>query len=304
MDLNQLTERFGLPGVLAFHATSGGLIYASVTTPHATATIYLQGAHLTAWQPAGHAPVLFTSRRSEFVPGKAIRGGVPIVFPWFGARHDGKPGPSHGFARTQDWTLAFAALAGPDLHLTFTLSPTELSRSLGYDNFRVAYQFVLGRSLSLQLTVANDAAVPLLFEEALHTYYAVGDIRETTLDGLDGVTYLDKVEAFQAKVQRGPINFTGETDRVYLDTTAASVIHDAHGQRTITVSKVNSNTTVVWNPWDAAAARLPDLDPAEWREFLAVETANAARNSLTLAPGAAHTMQAHISVDPESFGNG
>ena len=121
------------------------------------ATVYLQGAHLTAWQPKGQQPAIFLSRKSEFAAGKPIRGGVPIAFPWFATRHDGKAGPSHGFARIQDWTLAFAALAGDDLHLTFTLGPTEMSRSLGYDNFRLAYQLTIGRTLTMQLTVANDA---------------------------------------------------------------------------------------------------------------------------------------------------
>jgi hypothetical protein len=152
MQLDSLNEHFGLPGVLVFRTDGepGDLIFASITTPHATATVYLQGAHLTAWQPAGHAPVLFTSRDSEVAPGKAIRGGVPIAFPWFATRHDGKPGPSHGFARIQEWTLAFAALSGENLHLTFTLGPTELSRSLGYDQFRLAFELVIGRDLSGQ----------------------------------------------------------------------------------------------------------------------------------------------------------
>ncbi len=297
MDLDQLNERFGIPGVLVFHTTVSGLIYASVTTPHAMATVYLQGAHLTAWQPVGHQPVLFTSRRTELVPGKAIRGGVPIVFPWFGARHDGKAGPSHGFARTQNWTLGFAALAGDDLHLTFTLGPTELSRSLGFDDFRVAYQLMLGRELKLQLTVANDAAGPLVFEEALHTYYAVADVHEASVTGLEGVTYLDKVENFAAKVQHGPVTVTGQTDRVYLDTSGPCLLHDKAGKRRITVAKTNSNTTVVWNPWDFGAAKLPDLDSIEWQEFLAVETVNAAKDTITLAPGATHTMQTHLSVE-------
>ena len=267
-----------------------------ITTPHATATVYLQGAHITAWQPAGRQPVLFTSRKTELAPGKPIRGGVPIAFPWFAARHDGKPGPSHGFARIQDWTLAFAALAGEDLHLTFTLAPTELSRSLGYDSFRLAYQLVIGRNLSLQLTVANDAAEPLVFEEALHTYYAVADVHEATVTGLEGVTYLDKVDNFAPKVQQGTVTFTGQTDRVYLDTAASCVLHDAAGKRQIIVAKENSHTTVVWNPWDTGAAKLPDLDPTEWHEFVAVETVNAAKDSVTLQPGSTHTMQAHISV--------
>jgi glucose-6-phosphate 1-epimerase len=297
LDLNQLNEQFGLPGVLAFHATASGLIHADITTPHATATVYLQGAHLAAWQPKAQQPVIFVSRKSDFTPGKPIRGGVPIAFPWFAARHDGKPGPSHGFARIQDWTLAFAALAGEDLHMTFTLGPTEISRNLGYDNFRLAYQLTIGRTLTMQLTVANEAAAPLLFEEALHSYYAVADIHEVSIDGLDGVTYLDKNDNLKPKIQHGAIAVTEPTDRVYLNTTSACVLHDTGGKRRITVAKTGSNTTVVWNPWEAGAAKLPDLDPTEWHEFVAVETVNAAANAITLAPRASHVMRAHISIE-------
>jgi len=296
MDINQLNEHFGLPGVLAFHATASGLIYADITTPHATATVYLQGAHLTAWQPAGHHPVIFTSRKTELMPGKAIRGGVPIAFPWFANRHDGKTGPSHGFARIQDWTLAFAALSGEDLHLTFTLGPNELSRSLGYDQFRLAYQLTIGRTLTMQLTVANDASAPLVFEEALHTYYAVTDIHEIAIAGLDGVSYLDKVDNFNKKLQHGDITVTGATDRVYLDTTATCVLNDHAGKRNIDIAKTGSTTTVVWNPWEEGAAKLPDMDPTEWHEFVAIETVNAAKDTITLAPGATHTMKAQVTV--------
>ena len=193
--------------------------------------------------------------------------------------------------------FAFAALAGDDLHLTFTLGPTELSRSLGYDRFRLAYQITIGRSLTMQLTIANDAEAPLVFEEALHTYYTVADINHTTLTGLENTTYLDKVEAMQAKLQLGHIAITGPTDRVYLDTASTCVLDDASGKRRITIAKTNSNTTVVWNPWESGAQKLPDMDPTEWREFLAVETVNAATNAVTLAPGATHTMQTHVSVE-------
>jgi glucose-6-phosphate 1-epimerase len=299
MDLAQLNEHFGLPGVLAFHATSSGLIRADITTPHASATVYLQGAHLTAWQPAGQQPVIFTSRKTELAPGKAIRGGVPVCFPWFATRHDGKTGPSHGFGRIQDWTLAFAALAGDDLHLTFTLGPTDISRGLGFDRFRLAYQLIIGRTLTMQLTVANDDTAPLVFEEALHTYYKVTDVHEINITGLEGVTYLDKNEHLQSKLQEGAITITGPTDRVYLNTVTTCVIHDTLGKRRINVAKTNSNTTVVWNPWESGAQKLTDLDPTEWHEFVAVETVNAAEDTITLAPGASHTMQAHISVQAD-----
>jgi glucose-6-phosphate 1-epimerase len=297
LDLAQLNEHFAIPGVLSFHATASGLTYASITSAHATATVYLQGAHLAAWQPSAQRPVIFLSRKSDFFPGKPIRGGVPIAFPWFANRHDGNPGPSHGFARLQDWTLAFAAMAGDDLHLTFTLAPTELSRSLGFDNFRLAYQLIIGRTLTMQLTVANDAPIPLVFEEALHTYYAITDIHEITVSGLEGVTYLDKVDEFKSKVQQGPITITQQTDRVYLNTTGTCIVHDTPGKRRIHVGKTGSNTTVVWNPWETGAQKIPDLDPSEWHEFVAVETVNAAANTITLAPKATHVMQAHVTVE-------
>lgn len=293
MDITSLTSHFAIPGVLAFHQLPSGLVYASVTTPHATATVYLQGAHLTAWQPAGHQPVIFLSRKTDLAPGKPIRGGVPIAFPWFANRHDGKAGPSHGFARIQDWTLAFAALAGDDLHLTFTLAPTAMSSELGYDNFRLAYQLIIGRTLTMQLTVGNDAAAPLLFEEALHTYYSVVDVHEVTVTGLEPTPFIDKTDNMREKAaSHAPLTFTGFTDRVYPNTTATCVLDDGAGRRRITVAKANSNTTVVFNPWK----EMPDMGPDEWHEMLCVETVNAAANAVTLAPGKTHTMQAHISV--------
>jgi glucose-6-phosphate 1-epimerase len=297
LDLAQLSEHFGLPGVLVFHATPSGLIYADITVPQATARIYLQGAHVAAWQPKGQQPAIFVSRKSEFAPGKPIRGGVPIAFPWFANRHDGKTGPSHGFARIQDWTLAFAALAGDDLHMTFTLGPTEISRNLGFDNFRLAYQVTIGRTLTMQLTVANDAATPLVFEEALHTYYAVSDIHEVTVTGLEGVTYLDKNDGLKEVKQQGAVVVTGPTDRVYLNTSGTCTIHDAGSKRRISIAKTGSNTTVVWNPWESGAAKIADLDPTEWHEYIAVETVNAAANTITLAQGATHVMQARVTVD-------
>jgi glucose-6-phosphate 1-epimerase len=294
MDLTLLNEHFAIPGVLAFHQVDSGLIYADITTPQATATVYLHGAHLTAWQPTGEQPVIFLSRESEFEPGKAIRGGVPISFPWFANRHDGKTGPSHGFARIQDWTLAFAALAGDDLHLTFTLAPTELSRQLGYDDFRLAYQIIIGRTLTLRLSVANDAATSLLFEEALHTYYAVADVRETTVTGLESTPFIDKTDDMREKpAANAPLTFAAATDRVYANTAATCILHDTGGRRRITVAKTNSDTTVVFNPWKA----LPDMDADQWPKLLCVETVNAATNAVTLAPGEAHTMQAMISVE-------
>lgn len=301
MDIKQLNDHLGIPGVLHFEQHNG-LDCAVVTTPSASATIYLQGAHLAHWQPTGQQPVLFMSRKSDFAPGKPIRGGVPIAFPWFATdskadRFEGKPGPSHGFARIQDWTPSFAALAGHDLHLTFTLGPSELSRQMGFDHFRVAFELLIGESLTMRLAVANDAKTPLVFEEALHTYFAVADVHEISVTGLEPTSYIDKTDNFRVKpAANAPLTFTGFTDRVYPNTTATCVIHDSLGKRNITVAKKNSNTTVVFNPW----RELPDMGPDEWHEMVCVETVNAGANTVTLAPEASHAMEAHITVTRSS----
>jgi glucose-6-phosphate 1-epimerase len=298
MNLQQITDHFAIPGILSFSQNETGLIRASITTPACTAELYLQGAHLTAWQPTGHDPVLFLSERSSFAPGKAIRGGVPIIFPWFGARTGARTdGPSHGFARTSDWTLAFAALAGEDLHITLTLGPSETSHALGYDNFHLAYQLRIGTELDMQLTVANSGAEPLQFEEALHTYLSVGDAQQVSIIGLTDTDYLDKTDSFKRKHQKeSPLLLTGETDRPYLNTEAPVDLDDPVLKRRISVTKSNSKTTVIWNPWSELCAKLSDMAPNGWLEMTCIETANAAENRITLAPGAHHTMEAHIFV--------
>jgi len=300
--LDELNEHFAIPGALSFAPGNGGLIAARVTTPACTAEIYLHGAHLTAWQPAGHAPAIFLSDRSLFAPGKAIRGGVPIIFPWFGPRtatreNPRTDGPAHGFARTSVWQVAFAALVGDDLHLTLTLAPDETSRALGFDHFQLAYELVLGAELRMRLTVANQADAPLRFEEALHTYLAVGDAAQVEIRGLDDMEFLDKTDGFKRKCQTEEVlHLTQETDRPYLNTAATVTLDDPVLHRRITVAKTNSLTTVIWNPWVAAAEKLPDMDPDGWRSMTCIETANAAENAIMLAPHSAHTMEAHISV--------
>jgi glucose-6-phosphate 1-epimerase len=303
MDLQTLTDNFAIPGALTFSQNENGLLRANITTPACTAELYLQGAHLTQWQPAGHQPVLFLSERSFFTPGKAIRGGIPIIWPWFGQRtatpdNPRTHGPSHGFARTSPWTLAFAALAGDDLILTLTLGPSETSRALGFDNFQLAYQLTLGAELTLQLTVANLADTPLTFEEALHTYLAVGDALQISLIGLSDTEYLDKTDNFARKRQSYvPLHLTCEIDRPYLNTLVPVVLVDPVYHRRIVVDKANSKSTVIWNPWSDLSATLPDMTPTNWQAMTCVETANVADNAITLAPREAHSMQAHIIVE-------
>ena len=298
-----LNESFALPGILTFDQHDG-LPRAQVTLPTCAATVYLHGAHLTHWQPVGEEPILFLSPKSAFAQDKAIRGGIPICFPWFGNGLTGQQKPSHGFARLEPWTFAFAALAGENLHLTFTLAPTDLSRSLGYAHFRAAYEIILGadqgRTLTLRLTVANPGhseAPSLQFEEALHTYFHVGDPRTAQVEGLASATYLDKTDAAQPKqAPAGPLTFSRQTDSVFPANYAPITLTDPTLNRTLQLTKQNSATTVVWNPFPEGSASLTDLAPDSWQHFLCLEAANTGTDAITLAPGQSHTLEARITL--------
>ena len=303
-DAALLQEKFDLPGVLRFEQSPNGLVLLHVSLPNAQATFCTQGAHLMQWQPAGHGPLLYLSERAQYAPGKAIRGGVPVIFPWFGERLDGYSGPAHGFARTSEWDLAFVALTGsneePDLHLDFTLAPSELSRSLGFDHFRAGCRFTIGRELRIDFSIVNSTLNdrPLTIEQALHTYFAVGDARQIFIDGLGGAAYIDKVEGGARKTQSaGPLRLTGRTDRPYLNTEATCVLHDPAGRRTITIAKHGSLSTVVWNPWQELTATMADMQPDDWLRMVCIESANVADNALILQPGEAHAMRVAISVE-------
>ena len=173
--------------------------------------------------PRGKSAVLYLSQASEYAPAKAIRGGIPVCFPWFGPRSQGlgsggkgSGGGAHGFARTAEWTLAFAALSGDDLHLTFTLTESDASKALGFDHFSVAYELILGKTLDLRFTVANTGDEPFHYEAALHTYFAVEDVRKTTIKGLESAPYLDKTDGNKEKhLPDAPLTLTGWTDWVF-----------------------------------------------------------------------------------------
>ena len=253
-----------------------------ISTPEAEAEIYLQGAHIAQWTPRGHRPVLFMSSRSMFAPGKAIRGGVPVIFPWFGPRSDGQPGPAHGFARTLPWT-----------------QQAEGIFELIHEGYRLRFTVTVGASLQMELEVRNDSGKAVVFEEALHTYLSVADIRSVELDGLQGTTFIDKTDGMKRMVQPAePIRIAKETDQVHLNTQSTCVVTDPVWNRRIVIEKTGSDSTVVWNPWIEKTAKMADMAPDEWRNMICVETANAADNAVSLEPGATHKLTAEIFIDP------
>ena len=285
-----------LPASVHLAPGVGGLPIVRVTGRAGSAEVYLHGAHVASWVPAGGAPVLWMSAASRFTPGTAIRGGIPICFPWFGPNKADETAPAHGFARVTEWQLSGAAEVGDDVELTFHLTDSPATRASAWPHpFEARYTVTVGASLRLELEVTNQDTVAVTVEEALHSYFAIDDIHRTTVAGLEGVPYLDKVAGGALEQDTdGPVRFTAETDRVYPGTAATTTIAD--GTRGITVAKSGSESTVVWNPWIAKAAAMADFGSQEWTGMVCVETCNVGADAVTLAPGASHTMTATITV--------
>jgi glucose-6-phosphate 1-epimerase len=293
-----------LPDGVRLERGSGGLERLAVETSSGAAHVYLHGAHVTHFQPAGARPVLWVSRQSHFEggrPGKPIRGGVPICFPWFGPKTGAPASPSapaHGVARLLAWTLAGAELDSRGrVQITLRLDSDDFTRSLYPHDFAATFRVTVGAELSMELTVRNTGAAPMTCEEALHSYFAVSDARRIGVLGLEGAAYLDKVEAFARKRgEAGPIAIAGETDRVYPRALGTVTIEDPGWQRRIAVHKSGSATTVVWNPWVAKARAMADFGDEEWPDMVCVESANVGDDALTLAPGGSHVLTATIAA--------
>ena len=269
----------------------GGLPMVRVETAVSTAEIHLQGAHVTHFQKAGEAPLLFLSKESKFAEGTAIRGGIPIIFPWFGAKAGA---PSHGFARVGVWDLIGAEVnSGGETRLRFIL-PNGIDPNGA--EWGLDYVVTVGEALQLELIVTNTSRQrDFTFENCLHTYFSVGDIHSTAIAGLSGVKYRDKVENFAEKTETNPaILITSEVDRVYMDTTAAVEIRDQRLRRKIVVEKSGSASTVVWNPWIEKAKQLSDFGDDEYQQMVCVESGNVGKNWITLKPGESSSLKVKL----------
>ncbi|HRK30479.1 MAG TPA: D-hexose-6-phosphate mutarotase [Tepidisphaeraceae bacterium] len=289
MTIQALQERFGVPGV-TFKEGRGGLPLIAIENAAAVAEIYLLGATLTHFQRRGHEPVIFVSSEALFQEGKAIRGGVPICWPWFGPKWDDPKAGQHGLVRNKPWQMTSAIVVDS--------KTTRLRLDSQAGGLSVGLEVEVGLNLKLSLQTKNGSDAPARIEDALHTYLCVGDSRQVSIDGLAGATYIDKVAGGERKQQPSEaIRFTGETDRVYLHSESVCKLTDPVMRRCITVSKHGSRSTIIWNPWVDKSKSLVDFGDEEWQKMCCIETANAADNHLMLSPGQTHATVAEIACD-------
>lgn len=292
-DIPESLKRFEIPGRVTLLEGNGELTKVEVTTDWSTAEIYLHGAHVTDFKKKGESPLLFTSQFSRFENGQPIRGGVPIIFPWFGSR-EGEP--MHGFARVSEWEL-HEATTMPEGGVSLRFHLLDTSATATWPPFHANYVVRVTDCLSLELTITNASSDQnFSFETCLHTYFAVGDISAVSITGLKGAAYLDKVDSFTQKTETGDaIKIASEVDSVFLDSTGPVEILDPKLRRKIRVEKSGSASTVVWNPGANKSQQMPDFGNEEHKQMLCVESGNVAKNRIILPPGKSALLKVKLS---------
>jgi D-hexose-6-phosphate mutarotase len=282
-------------GRVTFLDGQGEMPMLEVSTRWSTAEIYLHGAHVTQFKKNDEPPLLFLSHCSRFVEGQAIRGGIPVIFPWFGPREGlGQ----HGFARVKTWDLKeFAPTPDGSVSVRFRLPNGP--ETAAFPACTVDYLVTVNQSLTLQLIVTNDSKdAEFNFENCLHTYFGVADVSAISIHGLKGITYEDKLTSFLETTETSDaIRIASEVDRTYLNTTGTVEILDPPLHRRIRIEKQNSASTVVWNPWIAKSRQMSDFGNDEYKRMVCVESGNVGSNSICLPPGGSSTLTVKLSSE-------
>ncbi|HEY9888003.1 MAG TPA: D-hexose-6-phosphate mutarotase [Candidatus Obscuribacterales bacterium] len=300
MDLAQLNSTYGIAGQVTFVSGKGEFPYLQVNNAQATALISLYGGQVLAFKPhdAAH-DLMFVSENAYYQPGKAIKGGAPICWPWFGPDPAGQGRPSHGFVRNRPWqVMGTTTLPNGATKITLGLQDTDDTQALWPYAFELALEVIVGTTLTLALVTCNCSDRPFEITQALHTYFAVGDIAQTQVLGLEGTTYIDKVDGGAVKSQTGAVAIASEVDRIYQGVPAALAIVDAALQRRIHITSTGNQTAVVWNPWQDIAAQSADLMDDAYTRFVCVETTNAADDVVTVPAEGEYRLTVTYAIAP------
>jgi glucose-6-phosphate 1-epimerase len=291
-NIQELNNKFGIEEVLEF-IEKNGLICVAIRNNLAKCEIYLHGAHVASFVPEGDKEILWISQHSYFEAGRPIRGGIPLCWPWFNAHPTDNSKPSHGFARLTEWEVAKTEiLDNGSTQLTLELSSDSNTLQMWPYEFKLKNVITVGRQLELELVTENSDKTSFEISSALHSYFNISNIENITISGLNNEHYIDSIDEYKEKIQDGVINFSGEVDRIYINTEEACTISDQESGRQVTVGKNGSRSTVVWNPWVDKAKRMSDFGDDEYKSMVCVETTNAFNDLITIYPGKQHALKA------------
>jgi glucose-6-phosphate 1-epimerase len=296
--LKELQNHFGDCDHITFEQTEHDVVLIHINHPLAKATISLEGGQVLAWQPTSQTePVLWSTDPTHWLRGRAIRAGIPICWPWFGAHPSERMLPAHGYARLCKWEVTEVSIGfSGTVEIDLSMVATHEAATCYQWNANLATRISIGETLSISLITTNMGEHPIFITEALHAYFKVGDIDDIQILGLSGCDYIDLIDQNKRKTQRDVVRFAGETGRVYLDTSTNCLIVDHMLSRTIKIEKFGSYNTVVWNPGLETATKMNDLGPIAWRNFVCVESANTIDNLVCIDQGNQHTLTVKYSI--------
>ncbi|BBL34700.1 putative glucose-6-phosphate 1-epimerase [Nitrosomonas stercoris] len=302
MNSEQLNQQYGIGQQVVFSEGKGGLPVIQVNNEQAKALISVYGGQVLAFQPA-HAQqqLLFVSQQAYYQPGKAIKGGVPICWPWFGPDLEGKGRPAHGFMRNRMWEVISTALT-PEGAVQIVLGATDTAetRAIWSRAFALQLEITIADTLNLELTTRNTGTQPCTITQAFHPYFQVGDIRQTSVTGLENTRYIDKVSDNMEREQLGAVTIDAEVDRIYQAVGSSDlVIHDQAWQRRIRITSKGNRTAVVWNPWAKRSAAMSDLGDEDYLRFICVETTNAATDRAHIPPNSEVKLTANYKIEQD-----
>ena len=299
MDINKLNTNHAISGHLEFIKGQGGFAMARIDNSKASALVSVYAGQVLSYQPTNQAhDLLFLSDAAYYQDGKAIKGGIPICWPWFGPDPEGRGRAAHGFVRNRPWTVrATETLADGDTRITLGLEDSTETHGIWPTAFDLSLEVTVGNGLRVELITRNTGEQPFTLTQALHSYFSVGAIGQVQVLGLEDTDYLDKAGDGSRNTQTGAVRFDQEVDRIYLDVPPGLVIDDAVFGRRISITSIGSHTAVVWNPGADISASMGDLRDDDFQRFVCVETANAATDSIEVKPGVEYRLGADYRVE-------
>lgn len=298
MNIEQLNADYGIANKVKFVEGKGGFPVIEISNDYARSTISVYGGQVLSFQPVNQTEMMFLSSQAYYQQGKAIKGGAPVCWPWFGSDPEAKGRSSHGFVRNRLWTMT-EVVSSQDgaTKVTMGVTDTADTREVWDYAFDLAIVITVGSSLTVELVTRNTGKESFSITQALHSYFNVGDINKVRVLGLADKSYIDKVDEGKEKTQTGAISFSEECDRIYLNVPSELVIEDADLNRKIKITATNSNTAIVWNPWAEISANMADLGERDYQKFVCVETANAANEVIEVAAGSEYKMTANYALE-------
>ncbi|MGH8763257.1 MAG: D-hexose-6-phosphate mutarotase [Nitrosospira sp.] len=298
MNIEQLNNDHGIRDQLKFIEGGGGLPFIQVDNAKASAVISVYAGQVLAFQPANEPHnLMFLSEAAYYRAGKAIKGGVPVCWPWFGPDPEQRGRPAHGFVRNRFWNVVQTEARAGDTRITLGLTDSPETLAIWPHSFALALEITIGDSLNLELVTRNTGKERFSITQAFHTYFKVGHIGKVVVLGLEDSNYIDKTDNGVQKRQKGAITINSEVDRIYRNAPDELIIDDTALVRRIRIASQGSKTAVVWNPWAKISAEMGDLKDDDYEHLLCVETANADRDVVEVGPGNESRLMANYRIE-------